>query len=362
MEGTPAGRRLPGRRPSRTLVAASLLATLTTALAACSSGSTKDDDSGGGGATATAAANTGGSGGKVSIFVIGGKSDDPFWSTVKRGGEDAAKMVEAAGGTVTFLGPQNYDNLGPDAAKLALTALSQNPSAVVGPDWVPENQNEAWKEITGKGVPVFLYNAGGAEQAKAVGALKYVGSDEYEAGKAGGERFGEAGAKNVLCVNTLPGAANTEARCKGVADGAAAKGAKSTQLAMPSSTFGNPSAITQGIKAALLKDKTVNAVITIGVQDADSAAAAIEQGGVADRVQLGTFDVSQTQLDRIKAGRQLFAIDQQPYLQGYYAVSMAFQYVSYGLIPPQNPMLTGPLLITADNVDSAIEGTRTGVR
>jgi simple sugar transport system substrate-binding protein len=362
MEGTPAGRRLPGRRPSRTLVAVSLLATLTTALAACSSGSTKNDDSDGGGATATAAANTGGSGGKVSIFVIGGKSDDPFWSTVKRGGEDAAKMVEAAGGTVTFLGPQNYDNLGPDAAKLALTALSQNPSAVVGPDWVPENQNEAWKEITGKGVPVFLYNAGGAEQAKAVGALKYVGSDEYEAGKAGGERFGEAGAKNVLCVNTLPGAANTEARCKGVADGAAAKGAKSTQLAMPSSTFGNPSAITQGIKAALLKDKTVNAVITIGVQDADSAAAAIEQGGVADRVQLGTFDVSQTQLDRIKAGKQLFAIDQQPYLQGYYAVSMAFQYVSYGLFPPQNPMLTGPLLITADNVDSAIEGTRTGVR
>jgi simple sugar transport system substrate-binding protein len=342
----------------------SLLATVTTALAACSSGSTKTDDADGG-ATATAAANTGGSGGsggKVSIFVIGGKSDDPFWSTVKRGGEDAAKVVQAAGGSVTFLGPQNYDNLGPDAAKLALTALSQNPSAVVGPDWVPENQNEAWKQITSKGVPVFLYNAGGAEQATAVGALKYVGSDEYEAGKAGGEKFGESGATHVLCVNTLPGAANTEARCKGVADGASSKGAKSTQLAMPSSTFGNPSAITQGIKAALLKDKSVTGVITIGVQDADSAAAAIEQGGLTDKVQLGTFDVSQTQLDRIKAGKQLFAIDQQPYLQGFYAVSMAFQYVSYGVIPPQNPLLTGPLLITADNVDSAIEGTRNGVR
>jgi simple sugar transport system substrate-binding protein len=106
----------------------------------------------------------------------------------------------------------------------------------------------------------------------------------------------------------------------------------------------------------------VNGVVTIGVQDADSAAAAIEQAGIGDRVQLGTFDVSQTQLDRIKGGKQLFAIDQQPYLQGYYAVSMAFQYVSYGLIPPQNPLLTGPLLITANNVDSAISGTKDGVR
>ncbi|TJW60222.1 MAG: sugar ABC transporter substrate-binding protein, partial [Mesorhizobium sp.] len=27
------------------------------------------------------------------IFVIGGKPDDPFWSIVKRGAEDAGKVV-----------------------------------------------------------------------------------------------------------------------------------------------------------------------------------------------------------------------------------------------------------------------------
>ena len=52
------------------------------------------------------------------IFVIGGKPDDPFWSIVKRGAEDAGLVVEAQGGSVTWLGPQNYDNLGPDAAEL----------------------------------------------------------------------------------------------------------------------------------------------------------------------------------------------------------------------------------------------------
>ncbi len=58
------------------------------------------------------------------IFVIGGKADDPFWSIVKRGAEDAGKLVSAEGGSVTWLAPRTYDNLGPDAAKLIQTALS----------------------------------------------------------------------------------------------------------------------------------------------------------------------------------------------------------------------------------------------
>ena len=50
------------------------------------------------------------------------------------------------------------------------------------------------------------------------------------AGKAGGQFFAGKGAKNVLCVNTLPGAANTEARCKGIADGIAKHGGASDEL------------------------------------------------------------------------------------------------------------------------------------
>lgn len=32
------------------------------------------------------------------IFVVGGKPDDPFWSRVKMGAEDAGKVAEAQGG------------------------------------------------------------------------------------------------------------------------------------------------------------------------------------------------------------------------------------------------------------------------
>ncbi len=159
---------------------------------------------------------------------------------------------------MTWLGPQNYDNLGPDAAKLIRTALSQKPDAIVGPDWVPEAMDAAFKEVTAAGVPLIIYNAGGMDAAKRLGAQNYVGSDEYVAGHGGGEYFSARASKNVLCVNTLPGANNTEARCKGVADGIAKAGGKSTQLPLPSSSFGNPTAVAQAIKAALQKDKSID--------------------------------------------------------------------------------------------------------
>src|SRR6185295_17006267 len=134
------------------------LALVMLTLTACSS-SSPTATSTTGAAQASAAAPSG----SISIFVIGGKSDDPFWSKVKRGVDDAAKVVEAHGGKVTWLGPQNYDNLGPDAAKLILTAKSQGATAVIGADWVPDAQDEALKSLSSSGVPVFLYNSGGAE-------------------------------------------------------------------------------------------------------------------------------------------------------------------------------------------------------
>jgi simple sugar transport system substrate-binding protein len=296
------------------------------------------------------------------IFVIGGKPDDPFWSKVKKGADDAGLVAQANGGSVTWLGPQNYDNLGPDAAKLIRTALSQHPDAIVGPDWVPEAMDDAFKEVVTAKVPLIIYNSGGMDAAKRLGALNFVGNEEYTAGLGGGAYFGSHGAKNVLCVNTLPGATNTEARCKGIADGIAKSGGKSNQLPLPSSSFGNPTAVAQAIKAALLKDTTIDGAVTISAGDANSAANAIGQAGVGDKVQLASFDMDETGLDRIKDGSQLFAIDQQPYLQGYLAVSLLNGFVNYGLDLPTKPVLTGPGIVSKENVDTTIAGAQAGAR
>jgi len=294
------------------------------------------------------------------IFVIGGKPDDPFWSKVKKGADEAGAVLKASGGTVVWLGPATYDNLGPDAAKMIRTALSQHPTAIVGPDWVPEAEDDAFKEVVAAHVPLIIYNSGGMDAAKRLGAMNYVGNEEYTAGLGGGEYYGAHGAKNVLCVNTLPGANNTEARCKGIADAMAKGGGKSSQLPLPSSSFGNPTAVSQAIKAALLKDRSIDGVITISAPDANSAASGITQAG--GKVKLASFDMDETGLQRIKDGSQMFAVDQQPYLQGFLAVSLLNGFVSYGLDLPTRPVLTGPGIVDASNVDATLKGAAAGAR
>jgi len=344
-------------RPSRrtTALAAAAVGVLALTLTGCTSGSPTNATSDG------ASSGNGGSGGDgVTIAIMGGAPDDPFWSTVKRGAEAAAGAVEAAGGQVEFVSMPNYDNFDSDAAKLVASMAAMNPDAVIVPNWSPNAQNENIKAISSTGVPVIIYNAG-QTSVEDVEASLYIGSDDYKAGVAGGQALAEQGAKKILCVNTLPGTTNTEARCKGVIDGASQGGSSAESLNLPSSQFGDPSAVTQAIKGGLIQDPSVDALITIGTTDADSAAAGISQAGTADRVKLSSFDVSAASLDRIKAGTQVFAIDQQPFAQGYYAVSTAFQLAAYGIALPEN-LLTGPALIDSDNIDLALKGTELGVR
>jgi simple sugar transport system substrate-binding protein len=345
----------PTANPKRgrlSLAAAAVVGVASLVLAGCTAGGSPDDNS---------TDSTSGGGEGITVAIMGGAPDDPFWSTVKRGAEAAAKAVEAAGGTVTFVSMPNYDNFNADAAKLVANIEALDPDAVIVPNWVPDAQNDNISSITSKGIPVIIYNAG-QDTVEAVGAQTYIGSDDYTAGVAGGQAFADAGAKNIVCVNTLPGAVNTEARCQGILDGATDAGSTSSSLNLPTTQFGDPSAVTQAIKGALIDDPTIDALVTIATTDSDSAAAAIDQAGAAATVKLGTFDVSTSGLERIQAGTQLFSIDQQPYAQGYYAVSYAFQLAAYGIYLPQSPLLTGPALINADNVDIVIKGTELGVR
>ena len=298
----------------------------------------------------------------TTIAVVGGKTDDPFFAKVKKGIDDGALVAKAHGSSVNYLQLQTYDNIGGDAANLVRTAISQKATVIAVPDWVPDTQDEAIKAAQAAGIPVILFNSGGGDKAKELGAINYVGNEEYPAGLAGGAHYTSTGAKNVICVNTVPGAQNLEDRCKGIADGISKGGGKSTQLPLPASSFGNPTAVAEAIKATLLKDKSIDGVVTISAADADSAATGIEQAGLTGKVQLGSFDMNETCLERIKSDKQSFAIDQQPWLQGFLAVTLADGFVNYGLKLASAPILTGPGIVDKANIEATLAGAKAGYR
>ncbi|AFL51137.1 simple sugar transport system substrate-binding protein [Sinorhizobium fredii] len=298
----------------------------------------------------------------ANIFVVGGKPDDPFWSIVKRGAEDAGKVAEAQGGKVTWLGPQNYDNLGVDAAELIRQAIDQGADAIVGPDWVPEAMDPAFKAVVDAGIPLVIYNAGGIEAADRLGAMNYVGSNDYLSGKAAGTYFAKHDLKNAVCLNTLPGAANIEAFCKGMIDGVTEGGGVGSSLPLPATSFGSATAVAQALKAHLLQNPDINAVFAIGNVDTNSAVNGVTQAGKQGQVQVCGMNMDETILNNIKNGTQLCAVDQQGYLQGYLAVSILNANVNYGLTVPTREILTGPGVIDKANVDATLAGVQAGAR
>lgn len=296
------------------------------------------------------------------IAVVGGSNDDAFWNKIKKGLDDARPAVEANGGSVNYLRLVNYDNFAPDVVQLIRTAISMDVDGLVIPNWVPEAEDPAIKEAMEAGITVILMNAGGGDKAVELGAINYVGSDEYVAGVAGGEYFASHGQTNVICVNTIPGAANLEARCQGVADGMSANGGASRQLPLPSTAFGDATAVAEAIKAELLQDESIDGVITISAGDADSAAIGIAQASKTETVALGSFDMNEAGLSRIGDGSQAFAIDQQPYLQGLLATLLLASAIDFGTDLPTFPVLTGPGIVDASNIEATLIGVEKGAR
>ena len=296
------------------------------------------------------------------IFVIGGKPDDPFWGVVKKGAEDAGLVVAAQGGSVTWLGPQNYDNLGVDAAELIRQAIDQGADGIVAPDWVPEAMDPAFIAVKEAGIPFIVYNAGGLEAADRLGAMNYIGAVDYLGGVAGGEFAAAKGAKNGVCINSLPGAANIEAYCSGYVDGLTKGGAAGTVLPLPATAEGNVTAVSEALKAHLLQNPTIDAVFTTANLDAVGAAQAIAQSGKAGAVQLCGINFDEAILAQIKSGQQNCAIDQQGYQQGFYAVSILNGWINYGVSIPTREILTGPGVVDAGNIEAVLAGAAVGKR
>lgn len=285
------------------------------------------------------------------IFVIGGKPDDPFWSRVKKGAEDAGAVAQAQGGSVTWLGPQNYDNLGPDAAELIRQA-----------DWVPEAMDPAFQAVVDAGIPLVIYNAGGIEAADKLGAMNYVGAVDKKSGFAAGEYLGKAGHTNGACVNTLPGAANIEQFCAGFNEGIEAAGGTGSVLQLPATAFGDATAVAQAVRAHLLQNPDINALFAIGDGDTNATVSGIQQAGKAGQVHVCGMNFSDSILANIEAGTQDCAVDQQGYQQGFFAVSILNNFVNYGVTIPTREILTGPGIIDKENVALVMEGVKAGAR
>ena len=299
----------------------------------------------------------------ANIAVVGGSNDDAFWNLIKKGLDDATPGIVANGGSVNYLRLENYDNFAPDVVQLIRTAISQKVDGLVIPNWVPEAEDPAIKDAIAAGIKVILMNAGGADKAKELGAINYVGSDEYVAGLCRRRTyFADQRPEERSLHQHHSGCGKPRSTLQGRDRRHHRQGRQSHTAAVAFHSFGNATAVAEAIKAELIKDGTIDGIITISAGDADSAAIGIQQADKVAGVKLGSFDLNKAGLDRIKGGTQAFAIDQQPYLQGFLATTLLASAIDFGTSLPTFPVLTGPGIVDETNIDATLAGVAKGAR
>lgn len=291
----------------------------------------------------------GGSGGyKYDIAVVThGGTGDSFWSIVKTGAVQAGKDM---GDKLTYesSGDPNIQS------QQIVAAINRKPDGIVVSMANPGGVKAAVQRAVAAGIPVITINAGEAE-SKSFGALTHIGSDEGVAGQAVGTELKKGGVKNVICVVQEAGNVSLEQRCAGVK---ATLGGTVTNLQVDNNNLPGAQQI---IAAKLQQDKSIDGVVTLGAQVATVAEKAISSAG--SKAKLATFDLNADVAKAVVDGKILFAVDQQPYLQGYLAVVMLTQYKSnLNVLGGGQPVLTGPNLITKENAAAVLQLSAGGTR
>lgn len=123
----------------------------------------------------------------------------------------------------------------------------------------------------------------------------------------------------------------------------------------------NMPSVQAALQAKLQADPSVDAILTLGAPFAPTAVKAKDAAG--SKAEVDTFDLNESVARDLKSGALGFAVDQQPYLQGYEAVDLLWLYrYNADVLGGGRPVLTGPQIVTADQAAELEEFIKRGSR
>ena len=324
-------------RSPRRAIGIALLIIVPLILAACSAtGGAKAAKSAAGGGTGVAAGHANTPNYTIAMITHAAPGDT-FWDIIRHGA-----LAAAAKDNITLKYSSDPDPT--KQAALIQDAINSHVNGIAVTDPNPAAICPTIQKAVQAGIPVVMFNAGVANWQQC-GGMSYFGQDESIAGLAAGKRLAQAGAKHVLCVLQATGQVQLEARCAGVAKGLGSEGTMTKVYVNGTDN----SAMLSSMTAKLTQDKTIDAVITLGAPVALVAIQSINSAH--STAKLYTFDTNAALIAKIKSGAVQWAVDQQPYLQGYLSVDSLWLYLTNGnIIGGGVTVLTGPAFIDASNV------------
>jgi simple sugar transport system substrate-binding protein len=325
------------------VVAAAAATALVLAGCSSSSGGKKSED---GGADASAGKATTP---RMTVALVTHQAPgDTFWDIVRKGAQAAADKDNIK---LVYSADPNAGN----QANLVENAIAQKVDGIAITLAKPDAMKDAVAKATAAGIPVVGLNSGLSDWKK-LGLQQFFGQDESVAGEAFGKKLNELGSKKAVCVIQEQGNVGLTQRCDGV------KKTFTGTLETVNVNGTDMPSVKSTITAKLNQDKAIDYVVTLGASYALTAVQSVSDAG--SKAKVATFDLNKEMTDAITKGDIQFAVDQQPYLQGYLAVDSMWLFKNNGNYSGggEQPVLTGPAFVDKSNVEKiaafAAKGTR----
>ena len=293
----------------------------------------------------------------VTIYFIGITSPaDPFHGIIARGAEQAGKDVRAK---VVYVFPDKV-TLSDYNDKIE-QAIAAKPDGIVILGLDEKGSEPLAQRAHDLGIKLAFNPAPPIKDrplwSKDDLYISRVGSDEYSAGRAAGERLlAEKVKGRVVCAIQIAGDSTLSTRCKGVSDRL-----KEANIPVDVIEVANDPGQSAELLSTYLRAHTdVGGVVTLGGPPNAGAREAKSTLGLSNLL-LGGFDMDTATLKSIAAGDMLFTIDQQPYWRGYIPVLELTHNIRYGL-QQANYFLSGPTIVDSNNVKAVIDLAQKGFR
>lgn len=308
-------------------------------VAACAANSSSSSSSGAKNA-ATGTLSSSAKGKKVT-FIIYADQSTPFFIPVVNGARAAAKVY---GLNLDVEYSNSNDSTQANQIQTA-TAAGVNGLAVS----IPSNTAFTKSVCAAKaqGIPVVAFNVTATSGPVLNCVLSFVGQDFQKAGYLIAQRLVNEGkvphGARVFCPVEDPTAVYAAGRAQGADQALAAVGAKCDVV---STGFALAQAQTTETQY-LLGHQGTSVILALGQVPLQVAPAAAK--ATHTQAAIAGFDLSPQISSAIKNGTTLATVEQQPYLQGYYAVTQLALNLAYGATPSN--VDTGNAIIDKTNVD-----------
>jgi simple sugar transport system substrate-binding protein len=283
---------------------------------------------------------------KVAMVTHSGDGDT-YWDIVQSGAKQAA-----AKDNIDFL--YSHDKDAGRQAQLVQAAIDKKVDGLIVTLAKPDAMKAVVHKAVKAGIPVITINSG-QDQSKSFGALTHIGQDESIAGEAVGKELNKRHRKDAVCLLHEQGNVGLEDRCDGMRK--TFKG-KTENLYVDGTDMPG---VQSSVEAKLQSDSKIDTVVALGAPFAATAVKAAESAG--STAQIDTFDLNDQVATGLKNGQIGFAVDQQPYMQGYESVDLMWLHrFNADMLGGGRPVLTGPQILTKKDAPLLQKYTKRGTR